>query len=188
MFTENFDDYVCDGDSITCEVDGYTVTAKIERDNDCGTPWDNCDGHGPVSDWRPKNSKRPGERILVEDRGSCRFYNWAEAIKIARRDGWNAPPYDEGTKGQKAERAVQRDFEYLQAWCNDEWWYVSLTLSVSYGDIDLDDYAASLCGIEVNYPGSDHQVYLLETANELLPEALEVAKKRRAEMLETLAK
>jgi hypothetical protein len=188
MFTENFDDYVCDGDSITCKVDGYTVTARVERDDDCGTPWENSDGRGPVSDWRRKDTKKPGERVLVEDRGSCRFYDWQEAIKIAKRDGWDAEPYNTGTKGEQAERAVQREFEVLQAWCKDEWWYVSVTLSVSYGDIDLEDYAASLCGVEANYPGSEGNKYLLEVANELLPEALEVAAKRRAEMLETLAK
>ena len=26
-FTQKFDDYVCIGDTLTCEVDGYTITA-----------------------------------------------------------------------------------------------------------------------------------------------------------------
>jgi len=32
-FTQKFDDYVCIGDSITCTVDGYTVTARIAHDD-----------------------------------------------------------------------------------------------------------------------------------------------------------
>ena len=32
MFTKGFDKYVCAGDTISCEVDGFTVAAKIEHD------------------------------------------------------------------------------------------------------------------------------------------------------------
>jgi hypothetical protein len=187
MFTKDFDKYVCEGDSISCEVNGFTVTATAERDNDCGTPWENSDGHGPVSDWRPKNSKRPNERVLCEDRGSCRFYNWREAIQIARRDGWDAEPYGTGTPGERAERAVQRDFDVLKAWCADEWYYVSIRVSVEFNGIDVEECAACLGGIEVNYPGSDNS-YLKEVANELLPEALEAAEKRRVELVDALTK
>lgn len=34
MFTKEFDSYVCQGDSITCEVDGFTITARVMHDND----------------------------------------------------------------------------------------------------------------------------------------------------------
>lgn len=30
-FTQKFGSYVTPGDSITCEVDGFTVTARVER-------------------------------------------------------------------------------------------------------------------------------------------------------------
>jgi len=43
----------------------------------------------------------------------------------------------------------------------------------------MDDHAASLWGIEANYPDSDN-AYLTEVANGLLPEALEAAKAERA--------
>lgn len=187
-FTKHFDKYVCDGDSITCEKDGFTITARVERDEDHGPPWKEEDGHGPVSDWRRKEDKRAGEVLLVSDRHSARFYNWQKAIKIAKRDGWGAPPYETAipeSKGEKAVRAVQHDFDILKAWCNDEWWYACLTLSVSKGNIEIDEYAASLCGIAVNC-GDDCNGYLLEVANELLDDALAVAKKRAAEMIKEL--
>ena len=173
MFTKKFDKYACIGDTITCEEDGFTVTARIEHDSDTGPPWKEHDGHGVVSEWRPKNSKRPSERILNEDRGSCRFYDWAASIEIAKRDGWGAPPYGEGTKGEQAERAVQRDFESMKAWGNDEWQWCCIVLSVSKYGIEVEEYAACLCGIEMNHPGNENgNDYLTDVANELLDEAI----------------
>ena len=42
MFTVNFDSYICPGDSITCEVAGFTITARIESDSDYGIDDDDC--------------------------------------------------------------------------------------------------------------------------------------------------
>lgn len=182
MFTETFDKYACFGDTITTTKDGFEVTASIEQDYHMGPPWEEHDGHGPVSDWRRKESKRPGERILHEDGGSCRFYDFEEAVEIAKRDGWCANTVDAElervgsiTKGERAARAAEADFEVLKAWCNDEWHWCSVSLSVSKNGIDLDPYAVSLCGIEMNYPGGDNS-YLTEVANELLDEAVKAGR------------
>lgn len=185
MFDKPFDEYVCEGDEITCKEKGFTVKATIHDDPDMGPPWKEHDGHGSVSDWRPRDSKRPWEKILTEDRGSCRFYDWQEAIKTAKTDGWDAPPYGEGTPGQRAERAVQRDFEMMQDWCNDGWWWGYVTLSVYRNGIEVLDHAATLCGIAVNC--GDDNSYLLEVANELLGEAIEKAEARVSSMVQALA-
>jgi hypothetical protein len=174
MFTQSFDSYVCDGDTIQCRVDGFDVTARVVRDDSSDAPWEREDGHGPVSQWTSR-SKAPGERVLITNNGRCRYYDWAEAINIAKRDGWDAPPYRTGTAGQRAERAVNADFEALKAWFNDEWWYVGIVLSVSRNGIVLDDHAASLWGIDCNHPQGDNS-HLLEVANELLAEALEAGR------------
>lgn len=69
----------------------------------------------------------------------------------------------------------------MRAWEAGEWWYVGVCLSVWIGDICLDRHAASLWGIECNYPSSPHNPtpndYLTEVANDLLPEALSEASK-----------
>lgn len=62
------------------------------------------------------------------------------------------------------------------AWLRDEWFYCGIVLSVSRGGVLLCENAASLWGIEANYPGSDNK-YLTEVANELLPEAIDEAEK-----------
>lgn len=174
MFTKSFEKYACDGDTISCDVDGLTIIARIERDDSSDAPWDREDGHGPVSKWTTRD-KQPGERVLHSDRGSHRYYDFAEAVKIAKRDGWDCAPYGQGTPGERAARAAERDFENLKAWCNDEWHYVGIVLSVECDGITLDYHAASLWGIECNYPGSDN-LYLTEVANELLDEAVEVGR------------
>jgi hypothetical protein len=110
----------------------YSARIKLVHDADHGAPWDEQDGHGPVSDWRDKDSKRAGERVLVvEDRRSkARFYDFAAAVKIAKRDGWGTAG-DEGlSKGAKAARAVEADFKYLQGWCNDQWHYVGVVVAL----------------------------------------------------------
>jgi hypothetical protein len=189
MFTNGFGKYVCDGDRITCEVDGFTFTATIVDDSDSGPPWENDGGHGPVSEWTNRE-KRPGERTLIEERGSRRFYDFAGAVEMARKDGWGLPEAErkEGmTPGQIAAAAAEHDFKVLKAWCNDDWHYVGVRLSVSLDSHELSDHAASLWCVEANYPDSDNG-YLTQVANELLPEALEVARKEGAEFIvESLA-
>lgn len=158
------------GETIGATVHGFEITAHLEHDGDHGAPWETCDFHGPVSDWT-HCAKSPGQRILVTDRDARRYYDIAEATRIARRDGWDAPPIGEGTAGQRAARAVEADFRYLKAWCDDEWYYVGVVLSVSRNGIMLERHAASLWGIE-----STSGDYLTDVANELVAEALDVSR------------
>lgn len=136
-----------DGDEWTAptEHQGYGVRARVAHDN-TDTPWDLCDGHGPVSDWRPIDSKRPGERVLCTDRRSARFYDVAEATRIARREGWGTRGDDGMKPGARAAAAVEADFQYLRGWCNDEWSYLCVAVEVSRnGKVVAED---SCCGIE----------------------------------------
>lgn len=171
-FTTAFKSYACVGDMITCEKDGFIATARIADNRDMDPPWENSDGHGPVTGWlsRAKNS---GERVLSSDHGRHRYYNFAEAVKLAKRNGWGYKDA-KGTPSQIAAEAAERDFKVLKAWCDDEWTYCGIVISVSRNGVTLDDHAASLWGIELNFPGSANE-YLTEVANELLPEALDQA-------------
>ena len=92
-----------------------------------------------------------------------------DAGVIGAGNGWRER-FD--TAQAKAERV-------MAAWKNDEWFYCGVVLSVALDGLILTDHAASLWGIEANYPDSDN-AYLAEVANELLPEALEAAKAERA--------
>jgi hypothetical protein len=154
-------------DSWTFEVGGRTFAARVLPDHDEGAPWENSEGHGDVSEWTTR-AKRPGELVLAESwRGQRRYYDFAGAVKRARNEGWNAAPYfppGEETKGQRARKAALSDFNYLRAWCNDEWHYVGVTVTPVCTCCGSPDpkRAESCWGIE-----STDDSYLRETAEEL---------------------
>jgi hypothetical protein len=154
---------------------GLTFRAETTPDECHGAPWEECDGHGPVSDWTTRD-KAPGERVLAQDRGSRRYYDAAEATRIAKRDGWGLA--EDGiaalrdklgrdpTRGDITAEAVRRDFDYLRAWCDDEWRYVVLRivlLDVDGAETDRDAY---LGGVE----STDDEAYVRDCARDLAAE------------------
>lgn len=143
-----------------------TYAWRVVPDNTMGPPWLEHDGHGPVTDWVTRH-KAPGEMVLSEDRGRSRFYDFAEACRIALRDGWDSPPFGQGTPRQRAARAALADFHRLRAWCNDEWHWVGV--EVAPVDAHGPDWrrSVSLWGIE-----SDADEYLAEVARDLVSEVL----------------
>lgn len=84
-----------DGD--TFEHDGNTFKVTFPRDDYHGAPWDEEGGHGPVSEaprgrnYHGYTSKAPGEMLL----GDGWIYDFAEACRIARRDGWGPAFYQQ---------------------------------------------------------------------------------------------
>lgn len=145
----------------------HTFSVSIESDDYQSAPWEQCDGHGPVSEWRTRDwrghyPKKPGEIKLCSDRGSARFYDFTEAMKLAKRDGWGTEG-DEGlTCGQKALKAVQADFDYLCRWCDGQWWYVGVVVTH-----DKTGEQDSIWGIE-----SDCSDYVDEVARECVANIL----------------
>lgn len=151
------------------QVDGFTFRVNFENDVDYGSPWENDDGHGPVSEWT-RRDKRPGELVLCSDRGSKRFYDYQAAVKTARVDGWDCPPYKQGTKGERAARAARADYDRLRAWYNDQWQYIGVVVHLLDDDGEEVD-SASLWGIE-----SDAGEYLEEVARDLAADMIAIAK------------
>lgn len=158
-----------DGD--TFELEGAECRVRFEYDDSHGAPWDECDGHGPVSEWAQRD-KRPGELVLCQDRRSKRYYDQQEATVIAKRDGWGLGR-EEATKltvqlGRAPTRneivaeAVRRDFEFLRSWCNDDWHYVGVVVELLDEDGEPTKHHDSLWGIESN--AGD---YLCTVAHEL---------------------
>lgn len=132
-FKKGFDNYACEGDRISCEVNGFDIEARIVRDDSIDRPDERDEGF-----WPSRDPKAAGY----------------------------VPPEKFDTEMKKAKQA-------MEAWKNDEWFYAGVVLSVSKGDIVLDDHAAALWGIECNHPHSSNE-YLSQVAEELLPEALKV--------------
>lgn len=125
-----------------------TFSVSFEHDHDHGAPWDNEEGHGPVTGWVTRD-KLPGELVLNSNRNSKRFYDFAEACRIALRDGWDAAPYHEGseTKRQQAAKAARADYEIMRAWCNDQWRYVGVVVTLLDDDGNDTEVRDSLWGV-----------------------------------------
>ena len=76
----------------------------------------------------------------------------------------------------------------IEAWKNDEWFFVGVVVSVAKNSVMLEDHAASLWGNDCNFPSrkKNPNAYLSEVAQELEGEALETAKVRVMEIIKAL--
>jgi hypothetical protein len=147
--------------------DGRKFKVTFPHDDTLIEPWKEFDGHGPVSEWT-RRAKASGELVLVSDRGMHRYYDFAEAVKIAKRDGWDAKPYsDTETRGQKAAKAAMADYNHLRRYLTDQWHYVGCVVQLvddSGNDIDESE---SLWGIESDdYEGLESVAH--ECASEIV--------------------
>ena len=148
-FKDKFQSYVCLGDSLTCEMHGYTVESRIYHDDTGDRPDQRQDGFWPS--------------LIKTDAG---FIGADKNL-------------DDFMREQAKAQAI------MDAWKNDEWFYCGVILSVKIEDVELTDHAASLWGLEANFPNSKNK-YLTEVANELLGEALLAAKIERSRRLKIL--
>lgn len=139
-FTIKFESFACEGDSLTCEVAGFEIIARIVRDDCPDAPDERQEGF------------------------------WPSLYKDAPGFIGAGPNHRE-----RFAQAQNRAEAVMEAWRKDEWFYCGIVLSVAFEGVLLDDHAASLWGIEANYPDGDN-AYLTDVANELLPEALEAGR------------
>ena len=70
----------------------------------------------------------------------------------------------------------------MAAWRRDEWFYCGIVLAIECETVELEMHAASLWGVEANYPGSDN-AYLSEVADALLADALEAGRSALARLM-----
>lgn len=152
----------------TMKYKGYLFTIEVDYDEFEGPPWLRCDGHGPVSDWTTRD-KKPSEVVLWTVGGAKLYYDFSRAMKVAKEDGWDAAPYGQGTRGERAERAVRADIKYLRDYINGVWAYTTLSVTMQGSD----GYTTSLGGVEYDYSENGHwmtEVHLM--ADELIANKL----------------
>ncbi|PKP79658.1 MAG: hypothetical protein CVT79_18620 [Alphaproteobacteria bacterium HGW-Alphaproteobacteria-18] len=136
MFTERFASFVCPGDVITCQTEGFTVSARIIPDDCPDAPDQRQDGF------------------------------WPSLYKDA--PGFIGPGNNFRARFSKAQAEAEA---IMAGWRKGEWFYCGIVLSVSLDGVELAPHAASLFGLEANYPETDNS-YLTEVAANLLPDAL----------------
>ncbi|MEQ8300907.1 MAG: hypothetical protein RH945_10235 [Hyphomonas sp.] len=85
-FRERFDRYVCEGDSIACEIGGFRVTARIVRDDCMDAPDQRQDGFWPSLYINDPGFIGPGNNFRER---LAKAQAEAEAVMEAwRRDEW----------------------------------------------------------------------------------------------------
>lgn len=154
--------------------------AHTEYDSDHRAPWEENDGHGVVTDWivDPEDGEyadRTKFWVLNESgHGGARLYDVVASLEKATREQWGLSPEElaklrtaaarqhasdgrEPAREEITRRAVQRDYEYLRGWCQDDWHYIGVVVRLDGTDIE-----ASLWGIE-----SNAEAYINEVAQEL---------------------
>lgn len=118
--------------------DDYSLLVEVKHDDSMGPPWEECAGHGPVSEWTGRD-KRPGEWVLVDNGTKKRFYDFQNAMKEARKN-WGLSDEHKAeltkklgrtpTSGEIANEAVRRDFNLLKGWCDGEWEYLTILVTL----------------------------------------------------------
>ena len=78
--------------------------------------------------------------MLCHDGMMRRHYDFAEAMKIAKRDRWGLNDAELAkltaklgrtpTPGEIRESAVEHDFQYLKDWCDDKWHYIGVIVTL----------------------------------------------------------
>lgn len=156
------------GDRDEFEVKGRRFRLTIHHDDGLGPPWKEHDGHGVISEWTERCEMRDGERLLVSDRHSKRYYDIEATLEIARKE-WGF------TDPEAAAKAVEADFQRMYGWCNDLWSWVWLKVELINGRSAGE--SESLGGVE-----SDGAEYISECAYELAEQlATRVYEQERAE-------
>ena len=151
----------------TMKYKGYLFTIEVDYDEFQGPPWLHCDGHGPVSDWTTRD-KKPSEVVLSSIGGANLYYDFSMAMKKAKEDRWDAAPYGQGTRGERAERAVRADIKYLRDYIDNVWVYVTLSVTMQGSG-----YTTSLGGVEYDYSENGYwmtEIHLM--ADELIANKL----------------
>lgn len=131
----------------TITVQGRDFAVMVEPDEGgMGAPWEECDGHGIVSEWTSRD-KRAGERVLSRDRSSYLYYDVAATMRKARAEGWGSNLT--GSVRERAAKAVEADFGYCQRWVNGDWYWAAIIVAplTADGTPDPDNYDV-LGGVE----------------------------------------
>ena len=152
----------------TMEYKGYLFNIEVDYDEFEEPPWLTNDGHDPVSGWTTRD-KKPSEVVLSTVGGAKLYYDFGMAMKMAKKGRWDAAPYGQGTRGERAERVVKADIKYLKDYINMVWVYVTLSVTLQGSD----DYTTSLGGVEYDYSENGYwmtEVHLM--ADELIANKL----------------
>ncbi len=135
-----------------------------------------------------------GDRIFYKD-GKWEFTARLEpdddnSPPDERQDGFwpSLDPKSDGYIGPKTKHTLKHHTRraelVMQEWLAGRMFYVGVIIDVSFMDVQIVNNAASLWGIECNWPGlRNRNAYLRQVADDLLPEARAAGELMLADMM-----
>jgi hypothetical protein len=165
---------------------GVWVRVKLEYDTDGGPPWEDGD-EGKMRDvdrYAEHPAQRNGDEYLIGDgRGGQMIWTPPKEMRVLThayylRDfhGYAMQPAME-----EARRRVEERRRWLERWCQDDWCYAGLVVSIYETEEDAagdeNEIAMdSLWGIDHD---RDNDEYLQETANDMVSNLVDTEIERR---------
>jgi len=113
---------------------GLCAQVHIASDDDCGPPWEIEDG--PVVGIRElgrNENPQPNEHYLYQGGRDKKtyVYDYEASLQVALDDRWGIEGDTTSLSALKiAEYAVRDDVNHLRRWCNDEWRYIGVTVTL----------------------------------------------------------
>lgn len=172
-----------DGDII--ELRGYKVKVEIRHDPDSREPWKECEGYGVLVERGRRYSqrdKRPYERPL----GDNYWYDMKATRATAERDSWGwgcdvvalaTKLGREPTRKQIIAEAIERDYQFLLAWINDEWQWHGYIVTLLDVDGEETEFSDSCWGFEYWLYDDSKNQYFFEMIRGAAEELVEDAEK-----------
>lgn len=153
----------------------WKILFKYDSNHERPEDWDDGQGVTYIKRGYDYPDEHEREWLLWSERYDWLIYDFKASLEKALKQGWNCPPYHEGTKLERAVRAVRENYDYLRRFYNQHWWYVGMIVELYDEDDTLLD-EESCWGYE-----SDCMDYLCEEARSWAASMIKKERRSRRE-------
>jgi hypothetical protein len=152
---------------------GKKYHVELYYDHDMGAPQQEGDGYGVTErmDWNPTDEEQLEQHLCdyepeIEEEtrlrlmrqlssenwgSSALYYDVLSSLHKAREEGWGAgaewkAANPTATKEEELMYVVNKDFEHLQGWYDDDWHWVTVSVAPLNEDDEPDEDHREYCG------------------------------------------
>jgi hypothetical protein len=152
---------------------GKKYHVELYYDYDMGPPQQEGDGYGVTErlDWNPTNEEQLEQHIIdnepeIEEEtrlrlmrqlsnenwgSSALYYDVLSSLHKAREEGWGAgaewkAANPNATKEEELMYVVNKDFDHLKGWYDDDWHWVTVSVAPLNEDDEPDEDHREYCG------------------------------------------
>jgi hypothetical protein len=174
---------------------GKKYHVELYYDHDMGAPQDEGDGYGVTErlGWNPTDEEQLEQHLLdyepeIEEETRLRlmrklsradwgssglYYDVLSSLHKARTDGWGAgaewkAANPNATKEEELMYVVDKDFDHLKGWYDDDWHWVTVSVAPLNEDDEPDEDHREYCGgYESTIVDHDQRIWFDEVIEDL---------------------